>query len=94
VRGGRAVLGWILVTTAGSDLHDSLYTNVQGFEFLEDDAFRHSPAQILHEFPYTAVIPERESVKSHTLLPIKGLQFTDRGTEPVDSRWDDQILAL
>ena len=42
--GGRAVFSGVLVATAESELHDSLDTNVQGFELLSDEALRHSPS--------------------------------------------------
>jgi hypothetical protein len=53
---GRAVFGWVVVAAAGSQLHDSLDTNVQGFQLLTNDAFRHTPAQILLQKPHTAVL--------------------------------------
>jgi len=31
---------------------------------------------------------ETESVKTHTLAPIKGSQYADRGCEVVSSSWD------
>ena len=40
----------VLVATEGSELHDSLYTNIQGFELLADDVVRHSPSQFLHQY--------------------------------------------
>jgi len=49
VEGGRTVLGRILVAASGSELHDSLDTNVQGLQLLPDGALRHSFAHILHE---------------------------------------------
>jgi hypothetical protein len=53
--GGRAVLAWVLVAAAGSQLHDSLDTNVQGFH-LPDDALRHTPTQVLPQKSHTAVL--------------------------------------
>ena len=42
-------LGGVLVVTAGSQLHDSLDTNVQGFEIVLDDNLRHASIHILHQ---------------------------------------------
>jgi hypothetical protein len=56
VRGGRAVLGRVLVAAAGSDLYDPLNLNVQGFELLTDDALRHPLAEDLYQQPHTAVL--------------------------------------
>jgi hypothetical protein len=39
---GRAVFRWVLIAVAGSQLHDSLNTDVQGFQLLPDDALRHT----------------------------------------------------
>jgi hypothetical protein len=46
---GRAVLGVILFAIAGSQLHDSLDTNVQDFDLLSDDALRLTLTQVLHQ---------------------------------------------
>jgi len=43
--------------------------NAQGLELLPHDAVRHTPAQVLHQKPHTAVLREREGVETHT-LPI------------------------
>jgi hypothetical protein len=95
VGGGRAVFGWVLIAAAGSQLHDSLDTNVQGCQLLPDDALRHTPTQVLHQKPHTAVLWEIEGVETHTLPPIEGPQRTDHGSEPVGVCWyDHQILAL
>jgi hypothetical protein len=47
------VLGWVLVATAGTQLRDSLDTNVQGLELLPNDALRHAPAQVVHQEPHS-----------------------------------------
>jgi len=44
VKCGRAVLFGVLITTAESQLCDYLDTNVQGFDFLSDDALSHVPS--------------------------------------------------
>jgi len=51
--GGRAVLGEVLVATAGTHLCNSLDTNVQGLQLLPDDALRHTPTQVLYQKPHT-----------------------------------------
>jgi len=43
---GRAVLGGVRIATAGSQLRDSLNTDVQGFQLLSDDAVRHTRTQV------------------------------------------------
>ena len=43
--------------------------NVQGLEFLPDDALRHTPTQVLYQKPHTAVLRGREGVDAHTLPP-------------------------
>ena len=63
----RLVLGWVLVATAGTQLHDCLDMNVQGLQLLPDDALGHSPAQVLHQKPHTALLREGEGVETHTL---------------------------
>jgi hypothetical protein len=80
---GKAVLGGVLVATAGSELQDFLDANVQGFEFLANDALRHPPTQFLHQYPHITFLREREGVEIYTLLPIKGPQFTDRWSSSV-----------
>jgi hypothetical protein len=69
--GGRAVFGGFLVTAPGSQLHDSLDTNVQGIQLLPDDALRHSLTQVLYQKPHTAVLWEREGVETHTFPPLR-----------------------
>lgn len=48
--GGRAILGVVLVMTAGFLLRDSQDATVQGFEHLCDDALRHTTNQV-HQKP-------------------------------------------
>jgi hypothetical protein len=71
VRDWRAVLGGVLIATPGSQLRDSLDTNVQEFELLADETLGHTPAQLLNQEPHTAVLRSREGVENHTFLPIK-----------------------
>jgi len=71
VRGGWEVLGGVLVATAGTQLRDSLDMNAQGLELLPDDALRHTPAQVLHQKPHTAVLREREGVETQNLTPSR-----------------------
>jgi hypothetical protein len=56
-----------MVAAVGTQLRDSLDTNVQGFQLLPDDALRHTPTQVLHQKPKTAAFREREGVENHTL---------------------------
>ena len=81
--GGKAVLGGGRIAKAGSQLHDFLNTDVQGFQLLSDDALRPTPTQILHQKSRTAAPLEREGVETHTVFPIKRPLRNDRGSEPV-----------
>jgi hypothetical protein len=83
VGGGRAILKGVLIATPRTQLSDSLDTNVQGFQLLPDDTLMHASTQVLHQQPHTAVVWEVEGVKTHPFLPIKGPQFSDRGSETV-----------
>jgi hypothetical protein len=92
---GRAVLGGVLVMAAGSELHDPLNLNVQGFQLLTDSALRHPLAQILYQQSHAAILRKRERVETHTLPSVKGTQRADCGSEAVSGRWDDhQLLGL
>jgi len=71
VGGDWAVLGWVLVAKAGTQLRDSLDMNVEGLELLPDDALRHDSAQVFHQNPHTAVLREREVVETHTVPPSR-----------------------
>lgn len=85
----------VLVATAISQLRDFLNTNVQGFEFLPDDALRHNPTQVLYQKPQRAVLRELIDVETRILLPIEGPPCADRGLEPDGGGWDNhQILAF
>jgi hypothetical protein len=84
--GRKAVLGGALVAAAGSQLRDSVDTNVQEFELLSNDALRHTPTQVHHK-PHTAVLRESEDMDTHALLPMKGTQRADRGSEPFGFSW-------
>ena len=52
-------------------LRDTLDMNAQGLQLLPDDAFRHSPALILHQKSCKAVLMEREGLEKHTLPPSR-----------------------
>ena len=56
------VIGWVLVARAGTQLRDSLDTNVQGVQLIPDDTLMHVPAQVFHHEPPTSVLREREGV--------------------------------
>jgi len=72
----------LLVTAARAELQDSLDTDAQTLQLLPDDVFRHVSAKVLHQQPYTAVLQEEESVKTHTLAPVKGPQCTNMALKP------------
>ena len=85
----------ILIVTPRAELPDALDMDAQGLELLPDDAFRHLPAEVFDQQKYTTVLWERESVKTHTLSPIRGSEGTDCGSEAVGiPRHDHQSLAL
>jgi hypothetical protein len=67
VRGWGTVLGRILVAAAVSELHDPLYTNVQGFHLLSYDALRHPLSEVLDQQSHTAILRMGEGVETHTL---------------------------
>ena len=48
-------------------MRDPFDMNAQDLELLPDDALRHSTAQVLHQYPRTAFLLEREGVETHTL---------------------------
>ena len=73
---GKAVLGGVGIATARTQLRDSLDTDVQGFQLLPDYALRHTPTEVLYQESRTEVLYEREGVKTHTFLPVKGPQRT------------------
>jgi len=73
----------VLVATAGTQLCDTLDTNVQGFKLLPDDSLRHTPTQVLYQKPHTAVLRDCEGVETHIIPPIEGPQCADSGSEPV-----------
>ena len=80
---GRALVGGVRVVTAGKQLRDSLHTNIQGFKLLPDDALMRTNTEIFYQKSHTAILWECESVKTHTVLSIKGPQCTDLGSETV-----------
>ena len=47
---GRVLLGGVLVATAGSQLCDSLDSNVEGFKLISDDVLTHTPTQVIPYF--------------------------------------------
>jgi hypothetical protein len=81
--GGRAVLCRFLFAAAGSQLHDSLDTNIQGFQLLPDDALRHTPTGVLYQKPHTTVFREREVVETHTLPPLRARSALTTARNPL-----------
>ena len=79
---GRAVLGGVLVASAGTQLRYSLDTNILGFQLLSDDALRHTPTQVLHRSRAQMSSGSGVGVETHTVLPIEGRQRIDSGSEP------------
>jgi hypothetical protein len=78
-----------------AELHHSLDTYVQGFQFLTDDALRHLPAKIHDKETYLPVLGEGESVETHTLAPIEGSEGIHRGRKAVSCPWDNhQFLGI
>jgi hypothetical protein len=63
--------GGLLVTAARAELQNSLDTDAQTLQLLPDDVFWHVSAKVLDQQPYTAVLREGESVKTHTLVPSR-----------------------
>ena len=61
----------VRIATARSQLSDSLNTDVQGFQLLPDNALRHTPAEVLDQKPRTAVLREREGVKTQPSFPSR-----------------------
>lgn len=82
----------VLVATARSQLSVSLDTNVLGFKLLPDEFLRYDYFWFLYQKKQTALLWKDESVRTYTVLSIKGPQGTDRRSEPVGSRWDNQQL--
>jgi hypothetical protein len=74
----------------GAELQDSLDTDIQNLQLLPDDVPRHLSAKILNQQTYTTILREREGVKTHTRVPIKGSQCADGGFEAVSSQLDKQ----
>jgi len=71
------------LAVSGSQLCDSLNTDVERFQLLSYDALGHTHTQVLHQKSRTAVLWECEGVETHIVFPIKGPQHTDRGSEPI-----------
>jgi hypothetical protein len=67
----------VLIAASRAELHDALDTDSKGLTLLPDDALRHLPAEGFLQQTYTTVLWERESVKSHTLAPIKRSEGTN-----------------
>jgi len=82
--GGRAVLGGVLVTTAGTHLLDPLYMYVQNLELLPDDALRHATAQVLHQQPSTVVLWEREGVETQPFPPSMDRSVLTASLKPLE----------
>jgi hypothetical protein len=71
VWGYLAGFGSILVTVPRAELKDTLHTNNQSLQFFPH-ILRHLSPQILKEEMHTAILWEKEGVKTHTLALIKG----------------------
>jgi hypothetical protein len=80
--GWRAVLVGGLVATVESQLYDALYTNIQEFELLSDDALRHIPTQVLRQKPHTVVLREREGVKLTPSFPSRDCSALTAALKP------------
>jgi hypothetical protein len=94
-KAGGSIACGVLIAAPRDKLHDALDTDSQGLKLLPDDALRHLPVEVFHQQAYTAVFWETESVKSHTLAPIKGSEGTNYGSETVGSpRHDYYFLTL
>jgi len=65
-----------------AELKDSSDTNNHSLQFLPDDILRHLSPQILAEETHTAILWEKEGVKTHTLALIKGSQGNGHGLKP------------
>ena len=81
----RSIACSVLIAAPRAELHDALDTDSQGLKLLPDDVLRHLSAEVLQQQTYTTILWERESVKCHTLAPVKGSEGTDCGSEPVGS---------
>jgi hypothetical protein len=64
-----------------AELKYTLDINNQSLQFLPD-ILRHLSPQILEEETHTAILWEKEGVKTHTLAFIKGSQGNVRGLKP------------
>jgi hypothetical protein len=63
--------------------------NAQDFQFFPHELFGHISAYVLEKESRASVFRKREGVKNHTLAPVQGTQRTDRGTQTIDSLWDN-----
>jgi hypothetical protein len=79
----------VLIAAPKVELHEALETDSQGLRLLPDDTLRHLSAEVFHQQTYTTVRWERDSVKGHTLAPVKGSEGTDCGSESVGSTRHD-----
>jgi len=52
-----------VVATTGTQLLDSMDTNIQGFQLLPHDGLRHNPTKVLYQNPHAAVLRKREGLK-------------------------------
>jgi hypothetical protein len=77
---GRAVLGVVLVATAGRQLRDFLHMIVQGIYLLQYVALSYTHVKVLHDKPHTIVLCEREIMESQHSVPRR-MSVRDRDTE-------------
>jgi hypothetical protein len=65
-------MGWgtvhvrVLIAAAGSELRNSLDTNIPGFQLLSYDALRHPFPEILYQQPNAAILRKGEGLKKIT----------------------------
>jgi hypothetical protein len=70
-----------MVAASGSELHDSLDMNVQGFDLSSTTLSGIRLPRFLTN-SLAATLLERVGEECHTFLPIKGPQGIERGPEP------------
>ena len=69
--GERTVHGRVLVASPGTQMRDSLDTNVQGHEVLTDYVLRQPPVLVIQKESRISVLRELENVETHILPPIE-----------------------
>jgi hypothetical protein len=95
VGSGWAVFGGVLVAAAGSQLHDSLDTNVQRFQLLPYDVLRHTPTQVLHQKPHAAILSTPALLIVLTvILPTTVTSSAHPPTKEQVVRWYQDIKTL